>query len=37
VAESSLVPTAIAGSPHKLRPSGCSASAITTAAVLASG
>jgi hypothetical protein len=35
VAESSLVRTMIAGGPVKVRPSGCSASAITTAAVLA--
>jgi Domain of unknown function (DUF5666) len=37
VAEPSVVPTLVAGGLVKLRPSGCSASAVSAAAILASG
>jgi hypothetical protein len=37
VAEQSFMKTLLAGGPVKIRPSGCSAAAITTAAVLAGG
>jgi hypothetical protein len=37
VAEPSVLEIVLAGGPAKVRPSGCSASAITTAAIVAGG